>query len=74
MGETDTEGRPWKARQVQDAFDTVGIDLEPKRVRNSANKKGPNPFYLLLEDLSLMVLFRKLLSPNVRICGSSRYV
>ena len=45
MGETDTEGRPWKARQVQDAFDAVGIDLEPKRVRNSANKKGPNPFY-----------------------------
>ena len=45
MGETDPEGRPWKAQQVQDAFDLVGIDLEPKRVRASANKKGPNPHY-----------------------------
>ena len=45
MGEVDVEGRPWKARQVQDAFDQVGIDLEPKRVRKSPGKCGPNPFY-----------------------------
>ena len=45
MGEEEVDSRPWIARQVQDAFDQVGIDLEPKRVRSSANKKGPNDHY-----------------------------
>ena len=44
MGETETE-RVATAHMVQEIFDRVGIDLEPKRVRKSSGKCGPNKHY-----------------------------
>jgi hypothetical protein len=44
MGEIETE-RVVTAHQVQEVFDTVQIDLEPKRVRKSTGKCGPNKYY-----------------------------
>ena len=44
MGETETE-RVATAFKVQHIFDGVNIDLEPKRVRKSSGKCGPNIHY-----------------------------
>ncbi len=44
MGETETE-RVATAYRVQHIFDGVNIDLEPKRVRKSTGKCGPNKHY-----------------------------
>ncbi len=44
MGETETE-RVVTAHKVQEIFDKCGIDLEPKRVRKSPGKCGPNKHY-----------------------------
>jgi hypothetical protein len=44
MGETEND-RVITARKVQDIFDELKIDLEPKRVRKSPGKCGPNPHY-----------------------------
>ena len=44
MGETETE-RVATAHMVQEIFDRVGIDLEPKRVRKSSGKCGPSQHY-----------------------------
>jgi hypothetical protein len=44
MGETETE-RVATAHSVQKVFDECEIDLEPKRVRKSSGKCGPNKHY-----------------------------
>ena len=44
MGETETE-RVATAHAVQKIFDECEIDLEPKRVRKSTGKCGPNKHY-----------------------------
>jgi len=44
MGETETE-RVATAHAVQKVFDECEIDLEPKRVRKSPGKCGPNKHY-----------------------------
>jgi hypothetical protein len=44
MGETETE-RVVTAHLVQQVFDSCEIDLEPKRVRKSPGKCGPNKHY-----------------------------
>ncbi len=44
MGETETE-RVVTAQAVQEVFDQCEIDLEPKRVRKSPGKRGPNKHY-----------------------------
>jgi hypothetical protein len=44
MGETETE-RVVTAHTVQEIFDRCSIDLEPKRVRKSSGKCGPNKHY-----------------------------
>ena len=44
MGETETE-RVVTAHKVQEIFDHCKIDLEPKRVRKSPGKCGPNKHY-----------------------------
>ena len=44
MGETETE-RVVTAHSVQEIFDECQIDLEPKRVRKSSGKCGPNKHY-----------------------------
>ncbi len=44
MGETETE-RVVTAHMVQQVFDSCEIDLEPKRVRKSPGKCGPNKHY-----------------------------
>ena len=44
MGETETE-RVATAHAVQRVFDECEIDLEPKRVRKSPGKCGPNQHY-----------------------------
>ena len=44
MGETETE-RVVTAHVVQEIFDECKIDLEPKRVRKSTGKCGPNKHY-----------------------------
>ena len=44
MGETETE-RVVTAHVVQEIFDECKIDLEPKRVRKSPGKCGPNKHY-----------------------------
>ena len=44
MGETETE-RVVTAHLVQQVFDSCEIDLEPKRVRKSSGKCGPNKHY-----------------------------
>ena len=44
MGETETE-RVATAHIVQKVFDECKIDLEPKRVRKSSGKCGPNKHY-----------------------------
>jgi len=44
MGETETE-RVVTAHLVQQIFDECKIDLEPKRVRKSSGKCGPNKHY-----------------------------
>ena len=44
MGETETE-RVITAHKVQEIFNKCNIDLEPKRVRKSTGKCGPNKHY-----------------------------
>jgi hypothetical protein len=44
MGETETE-RVATAHAVQEDIRPCGIDLEPKRVRKSTGKCGPNKHY-----------------------------
>ena len=44
MGETETE-RVVTAHKVQEIFNECQIDLEPKRVRKSSGKRGPNKYF-----------------------------
>ena len=55
MGETETE-RVVTAHLVQQVFDSCEIDLEPKRVRKSPGKCGPNKHYFSHFDLYILAM------------------